>query len=123
MPFTKIKSGKDKGKYKSPSGRVFTGKQVKLYYAHDGFPKKKWKRVVDNKMHGHGDIDYEKKVIRVNKSKKKNKRKGEVLNTIIHEELHRKHPKMHEKTVYKKAKEMEKKTSVKQARKIYSRFK
>lgn len=33
MPFTKIKSGKNKGKYKSPSGRVFTKGQVKLLYA------------------------------------------------------------------------------------------
>lgn len=42
MPFSKIKSGKDKGKYKSPSGKVFTLSQVKLYYARGGkFPKKK----------------------------------------------------------------------------------
>lgn len=33
MPFTKITQGKDKGKYRSPSGRTFTGKQVKLLYA------------------------------------------------------------------------------------------
>ena len=35
------KTGKDT--YKSPSGRKFTGKQVKAYYASDGFkrqPKK-----------------------------------------------------------------------------------
>lgn len=35
MPFTPI----GKGKYKSPSGRVFTKKQVALYYA-TGFKKK-----------------------------------------------------------------------------------
>jgi len=39
MPFIKIKSGKDKGKYKSPSGRIFTEKQVKMYYATSGFKK------------------------------------------------------------------------------------
>jgi hypothetical protein len=39
MPFTKIKSGKDKGKYRSPSGRVFTRKQVNLYYASHGFER------------------------------------------------------------------------------------
>ncbi len=33
MPFSSITSGKDKGKFKSPSGRVFTEKQVKLYEA------------------------------------------------------------------------------------------
>ena len=36
MPFKKEKSGK----YKSPSGREFTKKQVALYYATDGFKKK-----------------------------------------------------------------------------------
>jgi hypothetical protein len=34
MPFTK--TGPDT--YKSPSGRKFNAKQVRLYYAHDGFP-------------------------------------------------------------------------------------
>jgi len=33
MPYTKIKSGKDKGKYKSPNGRVVTEAQMKAYYA------------------------------------------------------------------------------------------
>lgn len=36
MPFRK--TGKDT--YKSPSGRKYTGKQVRLYYATDGFSKK-----------------------------------------------------------------------------------
>jgi hypothetical protein len=35
MPFKKIGDNK----YQSPSGRVFTEKQVKLYYATDGFKK------------------------------------------------------------------------------------
>lgn len=35
MPFSKQKNGK----YKSPSGRVFTKKQVVAYYATDGFKK------------------------------------------------------------------------------------
>jgi hypothetical protein len=32
MPFTKIKSGKGKGKYRSPSGNVLTSNQVEAYY-------------------------------------------------------------------------------------------
>ncbi len=44
MPFRKITSGKNKGKFKSPSGRIYTAAQVRLYYAHDGFPKHKKKR-------------------------------------------------------------------------------
>tara|TARA_R100001463_G_scaffold21708_1_gene52108 strand:- start:558 stop:686 length:129 start_codon:yes stop_codon:yes gene_type:complete len=41
MPFTKMKTGKCKGKYRSPSGKCFTKKQVKFYYATDGTFKKK----------------------------------------------------------------------------------
>lgn len=40
MPFKKTSNGK----YKSPSGRTFTKKQVKAYYATDGFKKKKKKK-------------------------------------------------------------------------------
>jgi hypothetical protein len=36
VPFHKTKGGK----YKSPSGREFTKKQVALYHANNGFPKK-----------------------------------------------------------------------------------
>jgi hypothetical protein len=35
MPFKKVSSNK----YKSPSGRIFTKKQVAAYYATDGFKK------------------------------------------------------------------------------------
>lgn len=38
MPFKKI-SGKGRGKYRSPSGRTFTRKQVIAYYATGGFKK------------------------------------------------------------------------------------
>jgi len=41
MPFKKIGNNK----YKSPSGKIFTKKQVELYYANGGkFPKKKNKK-------------------------------------------------------------------------------
>lgn len=36
MPFKKTSGGK----YKSPSGKTFTPKQVKMYYATKGFKKK-----------------------------------------------------------------------------------
>lgn len=41
MPFTKITSGKNKGKFRSPSGRVWTASQVKAYYAKKGRRGKK----------------------------------------------------------------------------------
>lgn len=40
MPFKKIVKGKDKGKYKSPSGRVMALNQVKAYYASTKTKKK-----------------------------------------------------------------------------------
>jgi len=40
MPFRKV----SKNKYKSPSGKTFTAKQVKMYHANNGFPKKKRKK-------------------------------------------------------------------------------
>jgi len=40
MPFKKIRSGKNKGKYKSPSGRTWTKAQIRLYHATNGFKKK-----------------------------------------------------------------------------------
>ena len=40
MPFKKITSGKNKGKFRSPSGRVMTKGQVRGYYATKGKRKK-----------------------------------------------------------------------------------
>ncbi|MCJ7804933.1 hypothetical protein MUP35_04365 [Patescibacteria group bacterium] len=65
-----------------------------------------WKFTVDNKMKdGVGETDYNKKLVRVNKVKAKKRGSGEVLKTIKHEVDHIKHPKMHEKTVYKREKD------------------
>ena len=33
MPFVKIRSGKNKGKYRSPRGRIYTKRQVTAYHA------------------------------------------------------------------------------------------
>lgn len=40
MPFRKVKGGK----YKSPSGRTYSKKQVRLYYASKGTWRKRKKR-------------------------------------------------------------------------------
>lgn len=63
----------------------------------------KYKRVVDNKMRWQGDIDDEKNIIRINKEK--SKKKSSIIDTIVHEEMHKDHPKMHEKTVRDKTTE------------------
>lgn len=40
MPFTKVKSGKHKGQYKSPAGKLYSPRQVRAYYATHGFQRK-----------------------------------------------------------------------------------
>jgi len=81
-----------------------------------------WERIRDKRMRWSGDIDYEKKIIRVNPSKKKNKKPGDILDTIIHEETHRLHPKMWEKTVRKETKHKIGSMSQKQKNKLYSKY-
>ena len=47
MPFKKIKRGKNKGKYRSPSDRVYTARQMRAYYATKGFkrkPQRRWRK-------------------------------------------------------------------------------
>lgn len=82
-----------------------------------------YKRVRDPKMRWHGDIDEKKKVIRINDSKKKNQKKGELIDTIVHEETHRMHPKMHEKTVRKEAARKVASMGQKAKAKLYKKYK
>jgi hypothetical protein len=44
MPFRRITKGRDKGKYQSPSGKILSRKQVKLYYSTKGWSKKPGRR-------------------------------------------------------------------------------
>ncbi len=105
MPFTSTGNGK----YRSPSGRTFTKKQVKMYYATDGFTKKKKKPevTVNNKLKGAlGASEFKKGNkptgrIEINVKKHKGD-KRELASTIKHEMMHIKHPKMTEKEVYKR---------------------
>jgi hypothetical protein len=79
--------------------------------------KMKYKRVVDTRMRDAGEIDFEKKLIRVNP------RKREIVNTILHEELHRRYPKKNEKWIKKKAKEKESKLSIPATIKLLKKYK
>jgi len=77
----------------------------------------KYKYVVDNKLKWSGDIDEEKKgVIRVNP------RKGGLLNTILHEEIHRIHTKLTEKQVSKEASKQEKLLTIRKAISLLQKF-
>jgi hypothetical protein len=76
----------------------------------------KFKRVVDTRMHNAGEIDESKKLIRVNP------RKGDLINTIIHEELHKQHWDKPEKWIKKKASEQEKSLTIAGAVKLLKKF-
>lgn len=84
---------------------------------------KKYIRVVDNKMPYLGDTNTDARVIRVNKKLHhkgwEKKHKGQLIDTIVHEELHAKHPKAHEKTIRKKTKKAVKKMSSVTKHKLY----
>lgn len=69
--------------------------------------KTKYQYKEDRKMRNYGDIDFEKKKIRINT------RKGDVMNTIIHEEIHKQHPDWSEKKVREEALKREKKMTLK----------
>ena len=96
---------------------------------------KEYKKVVDNKMRYWGDCNFQKKVIRVNRKKSRKdplrvrpinkhaRRYPDVLDTMVHEENHANHPKMHEKNIRKKTLRDIKKMTRKQKQKIYSRYK
>ena len=70
--------------------------------------KSKWKKSVDNRIRTFGDIDYEKKKIRINP------KKGDVVDTIAHENFHRLYPNKTEKQIKTLAKEKIRTTSLRQ---------
>lgn len=84
----------------------------------------KYKIKVNNKLKVFGMTDPKKKMIQINKKKaKSSKRKGELLNTVVHEKIHAKHPKMKEKQVIMKTMKVMKKMTKKQKSKVYKKLK
>lgn len=95
---------------------------------------KAYKLKTDNKMRNYGDIDYKKKIIRVNKKlskkdpshkrpvKKYASKYPEVADSIYHELDHAQYPKKNEKQVYKDTSKAMKRMSSKQKAKLYKKF-
>jgi len=97
--------------------------------------KNKWKYKIDNKMRGaYGETDYDTKTIRINRkahkkdtahkkwSKSIPKKDRTLLNTIVHEFMHKDHPKMHEKTVRKETRKKIERLSPAQKKAFYAKF-
>lgn len=83
--------------------------------------KKMYKVKTDNKMRWFGDTDLDKKVIRVNRKRsRKSGRPGEVLDTIVHEVQHAKHPRMSESGVRKKTVKVIKNLTKRQKKSYYN---
>ena len=81
----------------------------------------KYRVKVDNKSKFFGVTDTKKKTIIVNKKKSKaTGQKGEVLNSILHETLHAKHPQKSERRIQNMTARSEKKLSKRSKNKLYS---
>lgn len=78
--------------------------------------KKGFARKVDRSMHDYGEIDYENHVIRVNP------RKGDLINTIVHEELHRTYPGWGERKIKKETKKKEQSLTIPEAMKLLKKY-
>ena len=94
----------------------------------------KVEREVNNKLKGaYGATTFiDNKAVKIEINKKKHKRiksdktipkkSRTLLDTIVHEEMHAKHPKMHEKTVRKLTPRKIMKMTKKQKSKLYSKY-
>jgi len=78
--------------------------------------KRKFTRKVDKRMRDYGECNYETKTIRVNP------RKRDLLNTIIHEELHRQHSGWSETKVKKESVKKEQSLTIAQAAKLLKKY-
>ncbi len=76
--------------------RTAAPSEVRSYFVDDS--GKRWRWVVDNRMRNYGDIDYERRVIRINHAMHKGQR-GSLIDTIFHEELHRLFPNLGESAI------------------------
>ena len=75
-----------------------------------------WSYKVDNKMRSYGEIDEEKKTIRINPHK------GDTVDTIIHERLHKEYPDKSEKWIKEKAKNIIRKMSLNKQAELLKKF-
>jgi hypothetical protein len=88
---------------------------------------KKFVYKVDRKLRAYGETDYDKKVIRINpgykgKYAKTKSAQGDLMNTVVHEEMHRIHPDWGENKTKQVAKKKELSLSIKQAVKLLKKY-
>jgi hypothetical protein len=82
-------------KAKSTAGKSGVRQRSKSSRALPGRRQKSWRWVVDDRMRDYGDIDFERRVVRINRAL--HRREGELLiDTLFHEDLHRMFPRLGE---------------------------
>ena len=87
------KKKKSRGARRPAQSRTAAAKSTRS--SAGGKKQKSWRWVVDNRMRDYGEIDYVRRIIRVNHAI--HKRNGEALiDTLFHEELHRLFPRLGE---------------------------
>lgn len=59
---------------------------------------KRWRWAIDNRMRDYGEIDYERRIIRINYAMHKRERES-LIDTLFHEELHRLFPNLSERAI------------------------
>ena len=89
-----------------------------------------WKFVAAKVKGGFGETDFDKKVVKIDKAKHKDKKKyaiskedSTLQNTILHETLHTQHPNMTEEQVRKQTRNKLKKASRKFKNKLLNKIK
>jgi hypothetical protein len=75
-----------------------------------------YKYKIDKKMKWYGICDFENKEIRINPAR------GGLIDTICHEEIHRKHPSWPEKKVIEESKKVERRLTIKESRDLLNDF-
>lgn len=75
-------------------------------------------------MKWYGETDLKKGIIKINKRKaRKSGSRGELLDSIEHEMMHVRHPKLSEKKIIKKTEQKTKRMTTKAKAKVYNKLK
>ena len=114
MPKAKSKAGKSAARSYAAASKGVRASAAKA-------EPESWRWVVDNRMRDYGDIDYGRRIIRINHAM--HKRDGELLiDTLFHEELHRLFPRLGEWAICLMTKVLLPTLSEKYKARLYSRI-
>jgi hypothetical protein len=82
--------------WQAASARTSAASDIRSTFVDDN--GKLWRWIVDDRMRDYGDIDFERRVIRINHAIHKRERES-LIDTLFHEELHRLFPNLGERAI------------------------